>query len=395
MKYSPLVLVVILLVIAQAANAQPMLRDQRYLNEFPTVERIKAEVKGSDNIDTYARFVAAVYVINWIMINDLRRAPNGGYYDMPPVADRVHDKYRIALTYYEIDRPEPPVRDPRYRPLRTKYEDDPAFIDWVLLKFFSPKFRSDYYAWTGKQIPPAATVRAIDAAGSSAVRSAPTKVAVQKRVPCPKVSASGRSEVEDGESTTFTASITDDGSDTTYTYNWMVSAGTISSGQGTSAITVDTTGWGGMTVTATVEIGGMERNCSNSSSSSTGVTPKTIKLDEFGTMTWADRKSRLDNLAIGLQNDPTVKGYIISYAGRRSAKGAAAADLKRMETYLALTRGIDLARIVALDGGYREAPMTELWIVPQGSTPPKPSPTIDPSKITPPATKKPVPKKKA
>jgi hypothetical protein len=66
-----------------------------------------------------------------------------------------------------------------------------------------------------------------------------------------------------------------------------------------------------------------------------------------------------------------------------------------METYLGSTRGIYLGRIVTVDGGYREVPMTELWMVPRGSTPPKPSPTVDPSKIKPPVTKKRVSKKKA
>ncbi len=45
---------------------------------------------------------------------------------------------------------------------------------------------------------------------------------------------------------TFTAAVGDAGA-LSLTYNWSVSAGTISSGQGTSAITVDTTGVGGST----------------------------------------------------------------------------------------------------------------------------------------------------
>ncbi len=47
----------------------------------------------------------------------------------------------------------------------------------------------------------------------------------------------------------------------TWTYNWSVSAGTITSGQGTSTITVDTTGLGGQSVTATVSIGGADPSC--------------------------------------------------------------------------------------------------------------------------------------
>ena len=81
--------VVAVLLMAHAVTAQRMLLDQRYLDEFPTVDRIKAEVRGSDDVDTHARFVAALSVINRFMINDLVRAPNGGYYQMPPAADRM------------------------------------------------------------------------------------------------------------------------------------------------------------------------------------------------------------------------------------------------------------------------------------------------------------------
>ena len=49
------------------------------------------------------------------------------------------------------------------------------------------------------------------------------------------------------------------------TYNWSISAGTITSGQGTSSITVDTKGLDGMSVTATVEIGGISSSCSTTS----------------------------------------------------------------------------------------------------------------------------------
>lgn len=142
---------------ALGARSQTMLLNQAYLNQFPSVERVRAEMKGSDDVDTYARLVAAVSVINDFMVHDLVQAPNGGEYSMPPAADRVHDRYRIALTRLEIDEPEPPSRDPRYGPLRDKYENDPAFADALLQKFFTPQFRIDYYAWTRKRMPAVAT----------------------------------------------------------------------------------------------------------------------------------------------------------------------------------------------------------------------------------------------
>ena len=70
-----------------------------------------------------------------------------------------------------------------------------------------------------------------------------------------------------GEEMIFTANLTG-GAQVTYT--WKVSSGTILSGQGTASITVDTTGLAGQTVTATVEIGGLdpEGNCITTASGS-------------------------------------------------------------------------------------------------------------------------------
>lgn len=141
-------------------NAQTLLLNQNYVNQFPSVDRLKAEEKGTDEVDSYARFVAALEVISDIMIHDLVTAPNGGVYNMPPAADRVHDWYSNAITKNIIDSPEPPSRDPRYRVLRDKYEKDPAFLDSLLQRYFTPQFRSDYYAWTRKPMPAGAAVKA-------------------------------------------------------------------------------------------------------------------------------------------------------------------------------------------------------------------------------------------
>ena len=158
--YSIVYAALIVVFCAAGISAQKMLLNQAYLNEFPTVERVRADMKGSDDVDSEARFMAALDVLNDFMIRDLLRAPNGGMYNMPPAADKVHDRYRNAITKLAIDSPEPPSKDPRFRPLRDKYESDSAFADLLLQKFFTPQFRSDYYAWTGKPMPASTTIKA-------------------------------------------------------------------------------------------------------------------------------------------------------------------------------------------------------------------------------------------
>jgi hypothetical protein len=141
-------------------NAQTLLNKQEYVNQFPAVDRIKAEEKGADAVDSFARFMASLDLLNDMMIHDLVRAPNGGMYNMPPAADRVHDWYRNAITRNVIDSPPPEAKDPRYRTLRDKYEADPAFLDSILQRYFTPQFRIDYYGWTRKPMPAVANVKA-------------------------------------------------------------------------------------------------------------------------------------------------------------------------------------------------------------------------------------------
>lgn len=50
------------------------------------------------------------------------------------------------------------------------------------------------------------------------------------------------------------------------TYNWAISSGTITKGQGTSEITIDTAKLGGTSVTATVEVSGFDPACPNTKS---------------------------------------------------------------------------------------------------------------------------------
>ena len=64
--------------------------------------------------------------------------------------------------------------------------------------------------------------------------------------------------------------------DDTPSYNWLIeSGGTISSGQGTSTIMVDTSGAGasGKMVTATVQLGGVERSCPETSRTKSASAP--------------------------------------------------------------------------------------------------------------------------
>ncbi len=191
------------------------------------------------------------------------------------------------------------------------------------------------------------------------------------RPPCPTISVSCPSEVDPGTPVTYTASVAGDTGGATVTYNWSVSAGTISSGQGTSTITVDTTNLGGQSVTATVSVGGLDPSCTSTNSCTTTIKVPPVpprKFDEYGNIRFNDEKARLDNYAIQLQNEPGSTGTIIVF-GSCAGEGQQRGD--RAKDYLVNTRGIEAGRITVVDGGCQENLKVQLWVVPQGSAAPE------------------------
>jgi hypothetical protein len=91
---------------------------------------------------------------------------------------------------------------------------------------------------------------------------------------CPKVKISCPAKLKASEILKFTASVTggEPDEEEVPTYYWTVSAGSISSGQGTTSIEVDTAGLPqNAVVTATLAVGGFARRCSTDVSCSTTI----------------------------------------------------------------------------------------------------------------------------
>lgn len=206
--------------------------------------------------------------------------------------------------------------------------------------------------------------------------------------PCPyPVNVSAPATVTDGDIITFSADVGYVGQ-SALSYTWTVSppAARILSGAGTPTIQVDSTGIGGRRVTAilVVDDGSGERACRQTSQASTAIVAPTLtpnrpkQFDEFPSVAFDDDKARFDNLAIEMQTSPNSVGYIIAYPGRRSRAGAAARMGERAVDYITNTRGISRGRLVFLPGGTREVETYELWLVPQGAEPPRPSPPAGP-----------------
>jgi hypothetical protein len=187
-------------------------------------------------------------------------------------------------------------------------------------------------------------------------------------VQCPSITVKcPASLVKQGEPLTFTAAINGGTPNAQYTFNWMVSAGTISSGQGTPTITLDTTGLGGQNIQVTVEVGGIPEKCVKSESCGASVYPPPLaphSFDQYSNLNFSDETARLDNFAIQLQVEPEFVGYIVTHANKRVSPNEARNRARRAKQYVVNRRGIKAKRVVAVYGGRSDFYSTVLWIFP-------------------------------
>jgi hypothetical protein len=189
---------------------------------------------------------------------------------------------------------------------------------------------------------------------------------------CPSLSVSGGGQVKPGEPMSFTANVSG-GTASDITYTWSVSQGTISSGQGTPSITVDTTGLSSTSITATVTIGGsLCAECPRNGSETGSVinNPQARLIDEFGKLPDDEVKARVDALYVALGNEPDAQGYIINYG---TDKEIAAREKQITKAINFLKK--DASRITMVRGGANPngaGVWTKFWIVPAGAANPNP-----------------------
>jgi hypothetical protein len=81
----------------------------------------------------------------------------------------------------------------------------------------------------------------------------------------------GPEEVEAGDRADFTVAVQVGAPPPELTFHWTVSNGTITSGQGTPSISVDSKSLEGKTIHATVEVGGIDPACGHTASVSTRI----------------------------------------------------------------------------------------------------------------------------
>ena len=106
-----------------------------------------------------------------------------------------------------------------------------------------------------------------------------------------------------------------------------------------------------------------------------------FKLDVYGDLAPAGERERLDSVAAQLKLEPDSEAYLIAYAGRVARKGEAAARASCARDYLIGKHHIDPARIRAIDGGYQESLLVEIYLEAKDGDVQLALPTVRPSKV--------------
>jgi len=117
-------------------------------------------------------------------------------------------------------------------------------------------------------------------------------------------------------------------------------------------------------------------------SAQTEDTSAPVLVDEFGRLNHCDLLSRIDNFLAELSANPSYRGYIINYKAPSELPGQK--DVYSRETLFLQHldyRRFDPSRITFVRGGYSEDYRTQLYRLPPGAEPPKPSDTVPEPKI--------------
>jgi hypothetical protein len=89
------------------------------------------------------------------------------------------------------------------------------------------------------------------------------------------------------------------------------------------------------------------------------------RFDEYGRLAFSDEKARLDNFVIQMR-ERLGRGALVVLGENAAARSKLMRRAQRAKRYLMQTRGLEPQRLLILDGGYKEQPVTELHLYPIG-----------------------------
>jgi hypothetical protein len=113
------------------------------------------------------------------------------------------------------------------------------------------------------------------------------------------------------------------------------------------------------------------------------------KFDEFEAISCDDYLGRMDAAIVQARNNPSATVYVLIYEGKEwmynrrknkselvfPAYGLTDAKIRSIKKYLSI-RKLTVKRFSFVKAGFRDEMTVEVWIVPNGAAPPKPTPTV-------------------
>jgi hypothetical protein len=181
MSARPNVFVLIaVLALILSATIQAQTTTPAYLSQFPSPERIKADVRGIDAMDTAAKQAGIFWQLKQL-ISLLAYAQKRTDRQFTADEQRLDAVYRNAY-YYATEPFEGKVSGddkPKWFELHTKYENDLWLRDEVFKKYLSPETRRGLYAALKGEVPtqsaPAGSLLTPSSAAPASSASAATK----------------------------------------------------------------------------------------------------------------------------------------------------------------------------------------------------------------------------
>lgn len=187
---------------------------------------------------------------------------------------------------------------------------------------------------------------------------------------CPTIEVIGPAGVtKPDDEMTFVANLSAAGP--AITYQWSVEEGTITEGQGTAIIKAKGV-TDGVTIKATVTIGGLPAGCKNNASETGPVDQRLpqCSLDSWGDLKPNEVRAKMDIFFAELSNNPKDIGVISLYVKETQPLNATNKRLLLIKKH-AIFRDFDLSRIV-FNMELSEIEQTTLWRVPPGAEMPCP-----------------------
>lgn len=172
-------------------------------------------------------------------------------------------------------------------------------------------------------------------------------------------------------------------------YGWEVSGAEIISGQSDSEVVIKPTtnkGEEESCIRVTLRVAGLPPTCESAKSCTLRVNyqcAQPMRFDDaYRVASMNEEQVHLDKIAQSLVergSDSVV--YLVAYAGRSACISESQWRLARAKKYLTEEKGIPKERIVAVDGGFRETFVVELFVLPKNACGPFPTPTVPASEV--------------